>query len=170
MKRLFFALWPDDETRSQIDHLNQSIGLSGLKKVNRNNLHATLVFLGQVDDKSEATFRLGAEKIKVEPFQLVFDQLVFWKKPKILCLTANQHHPQLLALVNALKNLADQSNIKTEERPYQAHITLARKATHAIKIKIEPVEWQAQSFCLVESCSTPNGVIYKVLHRWCYSA
>jgi 2'-5' RNA ligase len=166
MKRLFFALWPDDETRNQIDYLNRSIDQAGLKKVNRNNLHVTLVFLGQVDNKSETILKQGAEKIKVEPFKLTFDQLAFWKKPKILCLTAKQHDSQLLSLVNALKSLADQCGIKTEERPYQAHITLARKAIYAIKIKIEPVEWQAQSFCLVESCSTPNGVVYQVLVRW----
>ena len=166
MKRLFFALWPNNETRKQIDIFNKSIKTDNLKKVQRDNLHITLVFLGNVDIKSEAILRQRVESISIQPFELQFDQLNFWQKPRILCLATQQHDPQLSILFNALKKAAEQCGIKTEKRPYQPHITLARKARTMIKIETPFIEWQAQSFCLVESSSTANGVHYQVLQNW----
>ncbi len=166
MKRLFFALWPDDETRKRIDRFNQSIKSGGLKKVKRNNLHVTLVFLGNVDAELEVMIRRRVENIRVNPFVLHFNRLDFWRKPQILCLSTQQQDSQLLMLVNALKNTVEQCGIKTEERCYQPHITLARKAHKRIDIDVLSMEWQAQSFCLVESCSTMEGVHYQVLQHW----
>ena len=76
---------------------------------------------------------------------------------------------QLLMLFNALKRKVVQCGIKTEERPYKPHITVARKATRLIDTKAFSIEWPAQSFCLVESCSTADGVRYQVLQRWCFN-
>ena len=166
MKRLFFALWPNNETRGQIDKFNQTIKSEDLKKVQRDNLHVTLVFLGNVDNKSEVILRQNVESISIQPFELQFDQLNFWQKPRILCLATQQYDTQLSILVNALKKAAEQCSIKTEKRPYQPHITLARKARTKIEVKAPRIKWQAQSFCLVESCSTTNGVHYQVLQNW----
>jgi len=166
MKRLFFALWPDNAIRKQINGLNQSITSADLNKVYLDNLHVTLVFLGQVDSKSEAKIIACTDNISQPAFSLHFERLVFWKKPRILCLTTQQYDPQLLILLNALKNIVRQCGVQTEDRPYRPHITLARKATQNISRKIGPIKWQAQSFCLLQSCSTPSGVKYQVLQRW----
>jgi len=166
MKRLFFALCPDNRARKQINGLNQSISSADLKKVNSANLHLTLVFLGQVDSQAEAKIKERANDINIQPFSLHFEQLDFWKKPRILCLTSQQYDPQLLILVNALKTIAQQCDIETEDRPYRPHITLARKASQNINRKIGGINWQAHSFCLLQSCSTPTGVNYQILQSW----
>jgi 2'-5' RNA ligase len=166
MKRLFFALWPDDETRQLINKFNQSIKSEGLKKVNPDNLHVTLVFLGNINAEVEVILRQSIEKISVQPFVLHFDQLDFWQKPRILCISTRSYDSQLSILVNAIKKKVELCGIKTEDRPYKPHITLARKARKVIDIAILPIEWKAESFCLVESCSTSNGVQYQVLQRW----
>jgi len=166
MKRLFFALWPANETRNQLDYLNQSIKSADLKKVKRNNLHVTLVFLGHVDDKAEAEIKQKADRISIQPFTLCFDQLTFWKKPKILCLTTQQYDSQLIKLVNALNTMVEQCGIKGDKQSYHPHVTLARKASKSIVLDIEPIHWQAQSFCLLESCSTPDGVVYQLVQQW----
>ncbi|WP_221896434.1 2'-5' RNA ligase family protein [Bathymodiolus japonicus methanotrophic gill symbiont] len=57
MKRLFFALWPSEQTRKQIDNFNQSLKLDGLRKVSSANLHITLLFLGNTDAKIECLLR-----------------------------------------------------------------------------------------------------------------
>jgi len=44
MKRLFFALWPSDKTRKQINNFNRLISSTHLKQVKVDNLHVTLVF------------------------------------------------------------------------------------------------------------------------------
>ncbi len=168
MKRLFFALWPDDETRQLINKFNQSINSEGLKKVNPDNLHVTLIFLGNINAEPEVILRQSVEKISVQPFVLHFERLDFWQKPRILCLSTRSYDPQLSMLVDAIKKKVEQCGIKTEDRPYQPHITLARKACKLIDIGIPSIDWKAESFCLVESCSTSNGVQYQVLQRWVF--
>ncbi len=166
MKRLFLALWPDDETRKRIDKLNQAINLKGLKKVKCDNLHVTLVFLGNVDVETQVLISESAQNISAQSFILNFDHLDYWRKPRILCLTASQQEPKLLALVDALKNACGTCGIKTEERPYKPHITLARKAVSNADVEVGSIVWLAQSFCLAESYSTPDGVHYQILQSW----
>ena len=166
MKRLFFALWPSDETRKQLNSFNQSIAQNGLRKLKADNLHITLLFLGNTEATTEGLLREKADSISVQPFVLTLDQLEFWRKAKILCLTTAQYDPQLGILVDALNHRAEQCAMHIEDRTYNPHITLARKAQKLIDINVLPIQWQADSFCLIESCSTPNGVDYQVLQRW----
>ena len=166
MKRLFFALWPNNETRKKIDKINQSISSAGLKRVKCDNLHVTLVFLGNVDAESETMIRQRMKKISAQPFTIQFEQLSFWRKPRILCLTTQQYDQQLIILVDGLKRELEQCGMPMEVRSYKPHITLARKVAKPIAIDIQPIEWRAQSFCLVESVSAPEGIHYQVLQRW----
>ena len=170
MKRLFFALWPSEQTRKQIDSVNQSIHQRGSRKLAAGNLHVTLVFLGNTSATNELVLRKSAGNISVQPFELHFNQLVFWQKPKILCLTTQRYDAQLTALVKALNHIVEQCGMHTEVRPYKPHITLARKAQKLIDCEVQPIAWQVDSFCLIESCSTPNGVVYQVLKRWHFAA
>ena len=140
MKRLFFALWPNNETRKKIDKINQSISSEGLKRVKCENLHVTLVFLGNVDAESEAMIRQRMKNISAQPFTIQFDQLSFWRKPRILCLTTQQYDQQLLILVDALKRELEQCGMVMEDRPYKPHITLARKALRLIDMNIKPID------------------------------
>ena len=166
MKRLFFALWPSEQARIQINQFSQVIQADGLRKVKTGNLHVTLLFLGNTDAKTERLLRQRAENICVQPFELYFDQLEFWHKAKILCLTTQQYDPQLGVLVDAINHIVEQCGMHAEERPYKPHITLARKAQKLIDIKLLPIDWYADSFCLIESSATSDGVQYQVLQRW----
>ncbi|MCF7972151.1 MAG: RNA 2',3'-cyclic phosphodiesterase [Methylococcaceae bacterium] len=166
MKRLFFALWPSDPTRKVVDQFNQALKVRDLKIVKADNLHVTLVFLGNVDAQTEQVIRLKASGISAQPFIQNFNQLAFWHKPRILCLLSQTVDLQLLVLVDALTQIAKQCAIKIEDRPYQPHITLARKAQALIDIKAPAIQWSADSFYLVESCSTSEGVQYRVVQRW----
>lgn len=166
MKRLFFALWPDDQTRQNCIQIMSMLPASQQQLVDVNNLHVTLVFMGGVDSSTEeALLRIGAE-IPVSDMSITFDQLNFWQKPKILCLTGHSQNNALPFLVEQLSSRVKQLPIKLDERPYQAHVTLARKAEKNVNIAFEPITWRANTFCLVESCSLPQGVRYQVLHTW----
>jgi 2'-5' RNA ligase len=75
--RLFFALWPDDQTRLKLARLSQSIEAKGLKPVVPQNIHVTLVFLGHVDAASELLIKHSVTGISANPFILTFDQLSY---------------------------------------------------------------------------------------------
>jgi 2'-5' RNA ligase len=81
--------------------------------------------------------------ISAQQFMLNFNQLAFWHKPRILCLLSQTIEPQLLSLVDALTQVAEQCAIKVEDRPYQPHITLARKAQELINTNVLGIEWYA---------------------------
>lgn len=166
MKRLFFALWPDEQTRAEIDALNQSIEQPGRRLVPE-NLHMTLVFLGNVDDATADAVRRDAADIQGSPIQLQFDELDFWQRPRVLCLTCQRQPKPLYTLVKALSRMVEAYPVRLVERPhYRAHITLARKAQQRPRITFHPINFSADHFVLVESISTGQGVKYQVLDKW----
>lgn len=131
------------------------------------NIHVTVLFLGYVNEVEQQAMLLAAGQIKPESMRICFDRLAYWKKPAIVCLDASeQTDSNLLNLVESLKLAASQNGIAIEQRPYVPHVSLLRKAKFLPPLQFEPINWQSQSFCLVESCSTPGGVEYRVLQRW----
>ena len=165
MKRLFFALWPDETTREQIDSLNQQLDGAGRKLIPQ-NLHVTLVFLGNVeDDIADAVERLAAE-IRAAPLELVFDELDYWKRPRVICLTCRRQPDKVYDLVNQLTRMVKGFPIRLDQRPFRAHITLSRKAQQRPDLVFEPIQFKAQDLALVQSVSTEHGVRYRVLARW----
>lgn len=165
--RLFFALWPDDETRQALARLHQAIATKRLKLVQPHNLHVTLVFLGQVDAVTESVLKQAVTDITTQPFTLTFDRLSYWRRPRILCLTCQQPAPEpAIVLVSALETAAADCGLQTDTRPYTPHITLARHVRHLPDLEIEPLIWRAEAFSLVESCSEPEGVRYQVIKQW----
>jgi 2'-5' RNA ligase len=166
--RLFFALWPDDQARLELVRLNQTIQAKGFTPVQSQNSHVTLLFLGNVDAGSELLIKHSVTDISAKPFVLTFDRLSYWSRPKVLCLTCTQSVDELDNLVSALTMEVAHCGIQTDTRSYQPHITLARHARYLPEINVEPIVWHAESFCLVESCSEPGGVYYKVREQWSF--
>jgi 2'-5' RNA ligase len=164
--RLFFALWPDDETRQNILHIQQAVTMTVFKPVPAQNFHVTLVFLGSVSKTLESTLKAHTTSIQSEPFNLVFDQLQFWPKARVLCLTSQQPHSLIVDLATAISNAASICGLKTDSRPYRPHVTLARHGQAFNRQSCPALTWRAQAFCLVESCSTFEGVRYQVLEKW----
>jgi 2'-5' RNA ligase len=166
--RLFFALWPDDPARLKLMSLNQSLEAQGFKSVPSQNLHVTLVFLGLIDAASELLIKHGVTAISAKPFVLTFDQLSYWSKPNVLCLTCLRIPDEIEKLVTALNGEVASCGLQTETRPYRPHITLARHARYLADVEFEPIVWHAKAFCLAQSCSEPDGVNYKVRQQWLF--
>lgn len=164
--RLFFALWPDDQTRQKLARLCRSIEAKGFRPVQPQNIHVTLVFLGNVKAASELLIKHSVTGISAKPFILTFDQLSYWSRPRILCLSCSKLVDEVELLVTALNTEVASCGLQTDTRPYRPHITLARHAKYLPEIKFEPIVWRAESFSLVESCSEPEGVNYKVRQQW----
>lgn len=167
MKRLFFALWPDQQTRQQCVRLMENIKRCGGHAVCASNLHVTLVFLGNVGAGLETSIIRTASGITMQNFVITFDCLSYWRKPRVLCLTA-QAEPvaELVDLAGRIKRLAINEGLSVDDRPLNPHVTLFRKARYSIQEKFEPIVWRAESFVLVESCSLPESVQYRVLQNF----
>lgn len=166
--RLFFALWPDDATRLELTRLTKTFDARAGKPVLPHNYHVTLVFLGNVDQEMEVLLKQRAADITGEPFELIFQSVSYWQKPKILCATCNKIPQQVVELASKLDAKARQSGLQTDSRPYVPHITLTRHAQSFTDTAIKPISWRADDFCLVQSSKEPEGVCYRVLQRWAF--
>lgn len=164
-KRLFFALWPDPETRAKCAAVSAALKQAG-RPVHPDNLHITLVFLGSIAEATETKLVAAASAITFEKLSITFDKLDYWRRPRIICLSGKPEGEALALLVGQLNSIAAALKIPTDDRPYQAHVTLLRKAGRLPPLTFEPVVWPADSFALVESCSTQEGVVYRVLKTW----
>lgn len=164
--RLFLALWPDDGTREALVRVSQSLQALGCKPVEPENFHVTLVFLGCIDSVSEGLIKQRIADIAAEPFTLIFDQLSYWPRPKVICLTCQQPARQVVMLAAALDSAVTRCGLVTETRAYIPHITLSKHAQYLPDVLFGPVIWHAGSFCLVESGRAQGHVRYEVIQQW----
>ena len=167
VRRLFFALWPDDETRNTIDTLARGLIRQQARRVAADNLHITLAFPGNVTARVQACLEAAAGRLTGEPFELAIDRLGYWPGPRIIWAAPSETPAALWFLAAALRDVLVTCGLEPETRPYQAHITLARKAGRSPDItRVPPIPWSIRQFCLVESVSGPAGVNYRVLRAW----
>lgn len=167
-QRLFFALWPDDNTRSAFARLAKAgIEPTHGRLVPTPNLHLTLVFLGAVDAKTRACAERAAHTLSAAAFELQFQCLGHWRRSGILW-SAPKHTPERLRrLVTALREALAPCGHSPESRTFHAHVSLARKARGPLTERAHPlVRWPVSDFHLLVSESTARGVRYRSLERW----
>jgi len=171
LKRVFFALWPDDLVRHAVsDVYKTSIYADSLEQVrggliyNSQNLHLTLHFLGNLSPPELDCALRQAAKVNVEKFELLLDSFGCFEKPKVLWLGPNKIPHQLTELYAKMADALSVCHVRLESRPYQPHVTLMRKFKGFKETKVpHKVLWRVNQFALVESVSTDNGVEYRPL-------
>ncbi len=166
MRRLFFALWPDDNTRQVLQQINTALPLSSRQRIPAENWHVTLVFIGNVNEALVPNIIAIATSIRMPAITLVFDQLVYWSRPKVLCLTCSQPTLAAANLVTQLSTPLAALGLTLDTRPYCPHVTLARHIRDESTAVFEPIIWNANQFALVESVNSSSGVIYRPLQFW----
>jgi len=166
-QRLFFALWPDDETRAALATLIHTHIRRNGHAVAAANLHITLAFLGNQSPEQRACLEVAASAVSAPPFELSIDRLGHWARPRIFWAGPSDVPDALKMLVAELNQTLAACGYQPEQRHFQPHITLARKALRPPEhIQIPAIVWPAQEFCLVESVSGARGVEYRVMGRW----
>lgn len=166
MRRLFFALWPDDTVRQALQHISAALPLSSRQRVSAENWHITLAFIGNVDEVLVPNIIDAAMPISAPAITLVFDRLEYWHRAGVLCLTCSQPEPTAAHLVSQLSTELINRGIQLDTRPYCPHITLARHIRELPILDFQPISWSAKQFALVESVSSATGVIYQPLQFW----
>jgi 2'-5' RNA ligase len=164
-RRLFFALWPDDALRDSIARAVPAwLPDAGGRRQRRDQWHATLVFVGRVAAGRHALVVDAASVVRANTFTLRFDRLEHWRKPRVVCLVASRMPDAARGLVDALRHELAARGIDFDRREFRAHVTLARKVARLERTgAIEPLEWPATRFALVESSSSSDGSQYAPL-------
>lgn len=172
--RLFFALWPGDSARMELAHaIGKAARSCGGRPVSEHNLHATLVFLGSVAVSRLSGLRAIAAQVAgakaVAPFELTFDRVEYWQKPRVLVATASAATgvAAASALARALLDAALRADFNPDAKPFRPHITIARKVGKLTQVpEIHPTRLAFNSFALVESRMLGEGPVYSVVESF----
>jgi RNA 2',3'-cyclic 3'-phosphodiesterase len=174
MLRLFFALQPPLELGALLmERASPLLAELQTQAVPVSNLHATLCFMGAVPPERLDELRAAASRVRMAPFEIVFDVFEFWEKPKVLVAGAANGSIHGTALSNALQNASVDAGFSPDPKPFRAHLTLARKIrpTDAEKIswprEISPgFVVRCEKFLLMESRRSEHGSLYSVIESW----
>lgn len=127
MRRLFFALWPDEAFSSQLLQAAAPLlaAMSG-RRLLPLDLHVTLCFLGALDEPTVMALCERVGRIKARTFDLQFQQLEYWARARIIAATTAPPPPAAMALASALAGCARALGLRPEDRALRVHLTLMR--------------------------------------------
>lgn len=166
-QRLFFALWPNNKIRLALRELTAGLPKHGGRDVHYEDLHITLLFLGQTTTERYPCVEEAASGIQAPIFYLKIDTIGYWNRPKIVWCKPSKIPQQLIKLVSDLQKEMLSCGFKPENRAYIPHITLVRKAKSIGSYLIDsPIDWHIGEFVLVTSDSGNRVPRYTVLKRW----
>lgn len=167
-RRVFFALWPPEETLQALDALADDVArrCEG-RRVRRDSLHMTLVFIGAVSPAQLAVLRDIAGKVRGKAFGLEIDRIGCWQHNRIVWAGCSRVPSYQRRLSDTLASALEQAGLVPDKRSFTPHVTLARKVRcDNLPELTQPIPWRVSEFELVESSLLSSGADYRVLDRW----
>jgi len=167
--RLFIAINFNNNTKSRLltlrDELEQKSekGKFSLPE----NLHLTLVFLGECDFKKAAVIKAVMDSINIIPFEITIDQMGCFKRDNgDIWWAGIQENKPLLDLQNQLTDKLIMSEFMLEKRKYSPHITLGREIiTNAQSQSIESFSENVSAFQLMKSERINGKLTYTAIYE-----
>ena len=162
--RLFLALWPDDAVRARLAAAQADWGWAPrAARVPPERLHLTLHFLGEVAEPDAAALRQRLPPLP-RRFELCFDRPLLWPHG-IAVLEAQTAPAALTELHVALGDTLLGLGLRTEQRAYRPHLTLARHAQGSVPpAEGTRIRWPVDGYVLVRSHGGPPPH-YELLER-----
>jgi 2'-5' RNA ligase len=168
MSRLFFALWPDPDTRAALVEVQQGVRRAGGRAVSPENLHITLLFIGAADEVLSRRLEAAAGAVTGQAFQLQLDRLGWWSGTRVTWLAPSRLPEALIALAARLRRAVMDLGVVVDTRPFSPHLTLYRRCRRGPRDAqpVAAVDWRPDGFCLVASDTRAEGARYEVLRHW----
>ncbi len=180
--RLFIALPLTSELRRRLEVITESLSekISGVRWSKTENIHLTLKFLGDIEEKKVSAIKQVLQKVAARhgPFELNVGELgVFpgFRKPRVIWAGVREEGESLKLLVQDLEQSLARMGFKREKREYSPHLTLGRvKVTHAPPELREIFSSRgAESLgrlrmdviLLIKSTLTGEGPVYEIISR-----
>ena len=166
-ERLFLALWPDEQVRAQLSRVGELHLWQGGRAISPQNVHMTLVFLGDAAAERRACIEAGVGALRGNGFELSLSYVEWRRRTGIVWVGADQVPSALVDLVAKLQAALAPCGCVPETRSFRPHVTLARHVTHGPRRQeITPISWHAAGVSLVSSRLERGGSDYTVVRRW----
>ena len=188
--RLFIAIELSEEIRAALAQIQSHLKYSGadVKWIEKDNIHLTLKFLGDVSDekaekikqilddivKETKSFELSLKMSKEAPGTLIgaFPNINY---PRGIWVGLDKGAAKSKILAEKIDDTLSKIGFQKETRPFAAHLTIGRvrspKNKEALKEKMTSYQLSAISLQLVKSVAlfqstlTPKGAVYTKLHE-----
>lgn len=170
--RLFFALLPTLEVRSAIEAAVKDLSMRqphGGKLVRAENLHLTLMFLGDaVPPEEEAAAIRAASKVAVPPVTLSLDHgATFAGNTSTWWLGTRSPPDTLLELRRRLHASLVEHKVGYDRQRFVPHVTFVRHANARLpNTTVRPVVWDVGAFHLMRSPIGEAGSVYETVASW----
>lgn len=166
LRRLFFALWPDEATRKALHRETRAmVRHCGGKPAPVEGLHLTLLFMGNVPDERLEAVTGAARALSCPRFDLTLDRYGWFDAAQVLWIGCGEPPEPLRQLAGELGHLMTEIvGLHAGLRVFHPHVTLARKVRNPPDFKPpRPVSWPVEGFALLESVTAPEGARYQLL-------
>jgi RNA 2',3'-cyclic 3'-phosphodiesterase len=183
--RTFIAIELPQDIKDAISRMQTGLKASGadVKWVSTSNIHLTLKFLGEIDDKAKDavcdTIRelaAGAANFTIKLGTIgAFPGI---QAPRIIWIGLSQGHEQVKTIAQRLDRALEMIGFPKENREFSSHITIGRvrsmKNKDALARSISGLEasttnnlgeFSAGKITLLKSTLLPQGPVYEKLHE-----
>ncbi len=171
--RLFIAMDFDDTVKERlkkhVDFLEEHAEKGNF--VPKDNLHATVIFLGEVDASKVDALKEAMRAPSIPPLEVTLTKIGAFNPPrpgKIYWVGVGEN-PLLQAMHRRLKDEVEKRGFSVDGRPFKPHITLGRKVSldkerhNELTNRFSPFQTVVGSLSLMVSEFKEGGVQYTPL-------
>ena len=174
MVRCFIAIdIPENIKKESLKIQNQIPEFIG-KKTEKENLHLTLKFFGEIDENRIELIKDKLREINLEKFETEIDSIGIFSEKfiRIVWLYLSNCETLQEKIDNSLKNLSE------PEKRFMSHLTIARIKSikdknefikKLEKLKITKIKFIVDNFKLKKSILKPEGPVYEDLEKFSLS-
>ena len=167
--RLFIAINFSDSTKSGLLALQDELRKNSTRGsfTLPENLHLTLVFLGECNSEQTAIATAVMESTAFEPFELQIERLGCFKRDgSDIWWAGFSISKELIALQSVLSDKLISEGFSLDKRRYSPHITLGRQVvTQVIPRAIEPFGETVSSIELMKSERVGGKLTYTAIYE-----
>jgi 2'-5' RNA ligase len=171
--RLFFAIELPGSVRQRLAEIAHP-PLNALKWVSAEQLHVTLKFLGPIADADLPRLLSAADAVvRPRPLELRVEGVSLFPERgpvRIVAASVAEASGTLAKLVADLEAAAEPLGVPRENRPFHAHVTLARAKPPVrrdrVIVTVPAMSFTVGEFVLMESRLSPKGSTYTVAARY----
>lgn len=170
--RLFTAIELPEDVRGSAWEFERALmtNYRHARWVARENLHLTLIFIGEASPDRAQPIREALARVKCEPFQISLEGLGSFPEGKpiarVLWIGVGEGAERMVALADKLKLALAPLDIR-DDKAFHPHLTLARGRRDAgIPVQrlgfpgFGPLRFKVWHFSLMESKLRPGGPVY----------
>ncbi len=169
--RTFIAIEIPEEIKRKIIEIQDKLPEFDGKKTEYENLHLTLKFLGEVDEKKIEQVKIRLREIKFHGFYVQLDKTGFFDNQDrgVIWIHATNCDDLQKEIDSQLEGLFE------KEKRFMSHLTIARTKYVRDKkkflqelngMRISPLEFQVKDFVLKQSIPIKQRHVYEDIERY----